>query len=301
METTTKVDRLSDYEDAEGVARASVEYDADHAFGAVWQDGECEQAPIVRGALGCLFTEPTNSDEVNEISKQLGQMADAAREQARTCTDETRALALFRRCDELYEAAQYLRITDGERAQWSQIVGDEEYEEARQLVLAWDEINEGHSWMEDGSEERVSAFEAVENELRGSRSGFTSMEVVATRDSLSISFGGYSCDMRGINLVVRRGDEVDAVTAYLTDIDLVTLDDLCSYGSSMVLACALLDALPYYDISAGVLSEMAEALSVVKEVRDMDRITHTVQVLGDEWTGDVVELVRAAVTLTLSA
>jgi hypothetical protein len=303
MNTETQIDALAQYEDAEGVARASADYDADHAFNAVWQDGDCEVAPIARAALGDSFVEPTDSDEVNKIAAQLRHMAEMARVDARTECDDAQALVLFRRADELGEAADALHISDDSRTFFSQVVGDELVEDVLALVEAWDESTGGFSWIDEECGEGTSARDAWDRELNGSRSGFSSVEVVATRDRIDISFSGYCCDMSDISLVTRRGDVVEAVTSYLTDVDLGTVDGLASLGMCVLLALGLTDVLPN-DIDAAELTEIAQILDTVKDVRRVPgqsfygRVREAVEVLGRNWSGNSVELVRAAVVLS---
>jgi hypothetical protein len=303
MNTETQIDALAQYENAEGVARASADYDEDHAFNGTWWDGDCDAAPIARAALGDSFVEPTDSDEVNEIAAQLRHMAEMDRDSARTASDDAQALALFRRADDLEKAADALHISDDSRAFFAQLYGDEAVDEVRAVVDAWDQVNDGRAWIDDEDGESTSARDAWDGELRGSRSGFSSVEVVATRDRIDISFGGYGCDMSDISLVVRRGEVVDAVTSYLTDIDLAALDGLASLGSCVVLALGLTDVLPN-DIDAAELTEIAQILDTVKDVRHVpgqsfcDRVREAVAVLGRNWSGNTVELVRAAVVLS---
>jgi hypothetical protein len=297
MNTETQIDALAQYENAEGVVRATADYDEDHSFFGTWMDGDCDAAPIARAALGDSFVEPTDSDEVNKIAAQLRHMAEMDRNSARTERDDAQALALFRSADELEEAADALDISDDSRTFFAQLFGDEQVQEVLAVVDAWDQVNDGRAWIDDEDGESTSARDAWDGELRGSRSGFSSVEVVATRDRIDISFGGYGCDMGDISLVVRRGDVVDAVTSYLGDIDLASLDGLCSLGSCVVLAVDLVEELPS-DIDAAELTEIAQILDTVKDVRDMDRVREAVAVLGRNWSGNSVELVRAAVVLS---
>ncbi len=295
MNTTTQTE-LNAYMDEEGVVRASASYNEDHAFNGVWQDGLNDHIHIVLSALGGDFSEPSDTQEVNRIAGQLRHLAEIALEEARETTNDAEALALFRRSAEIQEAASALNISHDTEYFYSQMYGDEQVEYVREIVQTWDALNDGFVWSESG--ERTSALDAWDREMYRSRSGYSEVSVEATEDWINISFSGYGCDMGDLSLVVRRGEVVEAVTSYVTDIDLAALDGLEALGDSAVFAVSLTDLAPL-DLDCSELAEVARLLSVVKTRQDMDRVRHTVRVLSEYWMADFVSLVRASIPLTL--
>lgn len=290
--------------DENGIVRASVDYEADHAFRNKWYEGagwDVDACEIARRELGADFTEPETSEDVDKIGRQLEHLATIAEEEADSATDDAQALALLRRARELRKAGEALRVSDDDRLFFSQWNGDHELAEALQLLADWDEAHGDRAWMDGGDDEKIGAVAAYEQELRGSRSGFTEMVVEATDEWLTISFSGYGCDMRDVSLVVRRGDAVDALTNWASDAPLWHVDEALTvdaeHPGAVRRAVSCLNEW-LLDPSVEELLDAARALGPVSDA-DMDRVLHSFSALKEEWAGDFSELVRACVSLTL--
>jgi hypothetical protein len=291
----------------DGVVRATVDYDADHAFSGVWECGvndEIDAAGVARTELGEAFVEPLTSEDVDKIGRELEHRAELAEDEADTTTDDTEALALLRRARNLRKAGEALRVSDETRCFFSQIMGDDEVEWARELLAAWDEAHGDRSWSEE-DDEMTGAVTAYERALRGSRSGFTQMVVEATDEWLTISFSGYSCDISDVSLVVRRGETVDALLTWATDATLGQVDEALRIDAehpgalNRALWCL---SVALTEPDADDLLEAARLLGPVDH-DTMHRVVQTLNALegadGNDWSGNFSELVRASAHFAL--
>jgi hypothetical protein len=288
----------SDWANDEGVVQYVVDYNTDVLSGfleANDDSGHCKlAASLIDG-----FELPEAADAAQKIASELRSASTGLTVRANALEDGAESSALFRQATRINEAASFFYVSHDFVGFIQQTHGDEDLANMLEIVDAWDREFEGRTFSETEGE-FASARSAYETSLH-SGSGFSEAILTASESALTISFNGYGCSMRDVELRVVDAARAAFAQQFNDDEEgVLSLIEAMSDEKFELMSEAYeqyADAATHYWFSME-FSWMSDQLLALPRV-DIQRVVEAMIVLADEWTGDFDELVAAALALTV--
>ena len=287
-----------DWANADGVVMYAVDYNLPVLAGHLEVNDESGHYDVAASLIE-EFELPEDVDDAKNIVRELRAAASALTERAYALEDGAESSSMFRQAARIEEAASFFSVSHDYVCTLQQAYGDEDLATLLGIVDAWDREFEGRTFLESESV-FASARDAYDSSLRRG-SGFEEATLTASESGLTISFRGYGCYMRDVEMRV-----VDAARAAFAqqfnheESEVLLLIETLRDDEFVLVSEAYeqyADATTHYWFAVE-FSWLAERLLEIASV-DALRVVETMIVLADEWTGEFDELVAAALALTV--